>query len=251
MKRALVLAVLVGVGVLLFHAIGRMPPMGKPSNPDKTHTIQRYLERGEEEGGARNIVTAIILNYRGYDTAGEVTVIFSALCAVIAVLDREKTGRSRTGVDVSKIGPSLIVRTVVRFCVPVIILFAAYVILHGETSPGGGFQGGAVLGASAVVFVLAFGLPVATRRMPLKVRMPLESSAPIGFLAMGLIGMVCGVSFLTYLLPQLHGHAVHTASMLMLMVVEIGIGLGGGMILISIVFAMSREDEYELDQDSA
>jgi multicomponent Na+:H+ antiporter subunit B len=235
---------------MLLYTIGKMPPMNSRNTPDKAHVVPRYLERGEEEGGAPNIITGIILNYRGYDTMGEVSVIFSALCAVVALLDREKRGKSRSAVDLSEVKSSVIVRTVVRIAVPVIILFAVSTILHGETSPGGGFQGGAIVGASIILFTLTFGLPESTDRMTLGARIPLESSAMLAFLSMGFIGLALGVEFLTYLLPGIHGQVAETVRMLMLMVIEIGIGVGGGIIFISIVFAMIREDRYELQPDT-
>lgn len=251
MRRLLVVGALACLGLMLLYTIGKMPPMNSGNNPDKAYrVVPRYLEHGEKEGGAPNIVTSVILNYRGYDTMGEVSVIFSALCAVVALLDREKRRVSRSAVDVSEVKSSVIVRTVVRIAVPVILLFAVYIILHAETSPGGGFQGGAIVGASIILFTLAFGLPESTDRMPLGGRIPLESSAMLAFLSMGFIGLALGVEFLTYLLPGIGGHAAETVRMLMLMVIEIGIGVAGGIIFISIVFAMIREDRYELQPDT-
>ena len=63
----------------LFYIATLMPPMGDPDNPTMLNVVPHYLERGVEEAGAENIITGIILNYRGYDTMGEVTVIFSVL----------------------------------------------------------------------------------------------------------------------------------------------------------------------------
>lgn len=251
MKRLLVLAALAVIGVTLLYGVGKMPPMNSRGTPDKTHVVPRYLERGEEEAGAKNIITGVILNYRGYDTMGEVSVIFSALCAVIAILDREKKGRSRSGVDVSDVKTSLIVTTVVRFSLPVVLLFAVYTMLHGEPSPGGGFQGGAILGASVILFAIVFGLAVSTRRIPLGARVPLESVNMLGFLSMGFIGLAFGVQFLTYILPGLGISAAETVRKLMIEVIEVGIGVGGGIIFISIVFSMIREDRYELQQNTS
>lgn len=250
MRRAALLLALAAIGLMLLYAVGKMPPMGNPGNPDKTHVAPRYLERGEEEAGAKNIVTGVILNYRGYDTMGEVTVIFSALCAVVAILDREKRGRSRSALDASKVKPSVILRTVVRFSVPIILFFAIYMMLHGENSPGGGFQGGAIIGASVILFAIAFGLPRSTLRFNLKARVVLESSAMVAFLAMGFIGMGFGLNFLTYILPGLSPHNAETVRMLMLTVIEVGIGVGGGVIFTSIMLSMFREDTYELAGDT-
>ena len=244
------LLALAAVGFMLLYAVGKMPPMNHRATPDKTHVVPRYLERGEEEAGAKNIITGVILNYRGYDTMGEVSVIFSALCAVVAILDREKRGRSRSGPDASNVGSSVIVRTAVRFLVPVIVFFGIYMMLHGEASPGGGFQGGAIIGASVVLFALAFGLPESTLRFNIRARTILESSAMIGFLAMGFIGVGFGMNFLTYILPGLSESAANTVRFLMLTVIEVGIGTGGGVIFTSIILMMLREDAYELAGDT-
>ena len=130
-----------------------------------------------------------------------------------------------------------------------LVIFAIYTILHGEGSPGGGFQGGAIIGASIILFTLAFGLPESTRRMNIRSRIPLESSAVLAFLAVGFLGLCLGTHFLAYLLPGLHGHSAETVRVIMMMFVEIGIGFGGGVIFTSIVFAMIREDKYELQPD--
>ena len=250
MRKAIVVLALIGIGIMLVYAIGKMPPMGADDSPDKTHIVPRYLEHGEEEAGADNIVTAVILNYRGYDTMGEVAVIFCALCAVVAILNREKKGLSRAGVDISAVKASVVVRTTVRFLVPVIIFFAVYVILHGEATPGGGFQGGAIIGASVILFTLAFGLPESTRKLPLRSRIPLESFAVIAFLAAGFVGIIYRTHFLTYLIPGLSEYAAETIRQIMMVVIELGIGFAGGIIFTSIMFAMIREDQYELQPDS-
>lgn len=248
MKKAAVIVALAAFGVILLWSVGKMPEMGDSRAPDKTHVIPRYIEEGVEEAGAENLVTDVILNYRGYDTMGEVAVIFSALCAVIALLNREKRGSSRSEVDISPVRSSKIVNTTVRILFPVIFLFAFYIILHGETSAGGGFQGGAVIGASIIVFTLAFTLIESTRDIPLPVRVVMESLAVLTFLAVGFTGIFAGAQFLTYILPGLSpGVAETLRSQAFMMSIEIAIGIAVGAIFTSIVFAMIKEEQYELE----
>lgn len=243
MKRALSLAFIAALAVLLLYVVANMPEMGDPESPTRTHVVPRYLEKAEEETRCSNAITGIILNYRGYDTMGEVTVIFCALAAVLAVLGREKGGRMRSYVDRSAVGPSAIVRTMVRFVVPFTLLFSAYTIMHGELSPGGGFQGGAVVGASAIVFTTIFGLWEASRRIPLKLRSALEGSAVIAFFIVGALGLIGGGNFLTYAWPDIAANLRPAVVLWLTVFVEIGIGLGGAMVFISILFAMIREEE--------
>jgi len=88
LKLAPLIVVLI-IGATLAVAVAGMPAFGSSDAPAYTHVASRYLEKGVEETGVGNIVTAIVVYYRGYDTFGEVTVIFTAGAAVIALLGRE------------------------------------------------------------------------------------------------------------------------------------------------------------------
>jgi multicomponent Na+:H+ antiporter subunit B len=77
------------IGATLAVAVAGMPAFGSRDAPGYTHVVPRYLERAQQETGVNNIVTAIVVYYRGYDTFGEVTVIFTAGIAVIALLGRK------------------------------------------------------------------------------------------------------------------------------------------------------------------
>ena len=234
---------LIGVlAFLLLCVVTFMPPMGHPDNPTNLNVIPRYLKYGEQEAGAGNIVTGVLLNYRGYDTMGEVTVIFSALAGVLAVLSRgrRKIGHARR--DQSRIESSVIVRIAVRFLVPFIILFSIYTILYGVLLPGGGFQGGAVIGASLIILTIVFGLWESTKRIPAHFRIPLEGSAVMVFFLVGIAGIIGGANFLTYVLPTVSAQIQPAVQTLMLHTIEVGIGVGGAMIFTSTLFAFLREE---------
>ncbi len=67
-----------------------MPAFGDPNAPANQHVVPKYITEGEEETGVPNIVTAVLASYRGYDTLGETTVIFTAGVAVLLLLTRRK-----------------------------------------------------------------------------------------------------------------------------------------------------------------
>jgi multicomponent Na+:H+ antiporter subunit B len=249
-KNILALLFTVALGVLLLYVVASMPPMGDANTPTREHVIPRYLENAEEETNTPNVITGIILNYRGYDTMGEVTVIFCALACVLAVLGREKRGRIFAYVDRSEVPPSVIVKTMVRFLVPFIILFSIYTILHGEISPGGGFQGGAIIGASMIIFTTIFGLWEASERIPQRLRAPLEGSAVMAFFTVGVLGLIGGGNFLTYAWPHVSGSLQSSVVLWLTIFIEIGIGMGGAMVLISILFSMSREEDESIAPSS-
>jgi multicomponent Na+:H+ antiporter subunit B len=85
-------------GSILINATFDMPNYGDPNAPIHQHVAPRYIEQSGDEIGVPNIVTSVLASYRGYDTLGEVTVIFTAACGVLALLGRRRrTGRSRDG----------------------------------------------------------------------------------------------------------------------------------------------------------
>jgi len=239
-KKGVIIFAIFLLWLLLISAMVSLPPMGSPENPAYSHIVPRYLEKGVEEAGAHNIITGIILNYRGYDTMGEVTVILLALTGVLAVLGRENIFSHTSKVDESTIERSVIVKCVVRFLVPFIILFALYIILHGAESPGGGFQGGAILGASVIAFTLIFGFSLTIKKLFLKYRTVFESAGPLGFFISGVIGLFCGLNFLTYIIPSVDPAYQDLVRHLLLLIIEIGIGIGGGAIIASIFLAMEK-----------
>lgn len=240
MKKFFILLTLILFGAVLLSAVAEMPPFGNPKNPPNIHIVPRYLQEGLKETGAENIVSAVILIYRGYDTMGEVTVIFTALMAILAVLGRENIKTSVTKVDLSPIKPSIIVNTVVRFLVPFIILFAVYTTLHGDVSPGGGFQGGAVIAGSMIVFTVTFGLLTAISKFSLKFRVFLESAAVLSFGLVGLIGVLVGQNFLTF---KISGLATPYQGWLMSgmgLLLEICIGIAVATVFSSVFYSMEK-----------
>jgi multicomponent Na+:H+ antiporter subunit B len=238
MKRALTAALLVLLALPLLYAVAQLPPHGSASTPPYSHVSPRYLERGPEEAGAENVVTDVILNYRGFDTNGEVTVIFTALAAVLAVLlgARKDTGRAfeQSGAVVTV---SPVVSFVVRLLAPFVALFAIYVILNGHVSPGGGFQGGAIIGALVIVTTVILGRSQAEALVPMRARRLLQVAAPLTFVFIGVTGLLTFGDYLAF--PRTADLAwLRTA---WLIAIEIGIGVGGAAIIATIYWTMGDE----------
>lgn len=86
MRVALEVVTLVVIGVLLLMAAQEMPSFGDPTNPVHNEVSRYYIENTEEEAGVQNVVAAIITDYRGFDTFGELTVLLTAIAGLLAVL---------------------------------------------------------------------------------------------------------------------------------------------------------------------
>lgn len=87
---------LVIVGMLVYGTLG-LPAFSDPQAPFHTHVIPRYLQEALNETGVPNVVTAVLASYRGYDTLGEVVVVFTAGIGVIALLRRKPGTRAKDG----------------------------------------------------------------------------------------------------------------------------------------------------------
>ena len=162
---AVVFAVFFSTVLLL--TVSELPKTGELDNPVNNEVERRYVEKGLEETGATNIVAGMILDYRAFDTLGESHVLFVAAITVTILLRLDKSERDPE--DTKTIGEAeeedkifephhdAILQKVAMILVPIIILFGIYVILNGHLSPGGGFSGGAIIGAGLILYLNAFG----------------------------------------------------------------------------------------------
>lgn len=89
------------------------------------------------------------------------------------------------------------VKLTTRMILPFLQLYGLYVILHGHLSPGGGFSGGAIYGASIVLYTLAFGLTEGKKRMPHEISSKIETGGILVYMLAGFSGIFLGYSFLT------------------------------------------------------
>lgn len=107
--------------------------------------------------GVEHPVTAVLLNFRGYDTLLEIAVLLLALCGMLAAgAGHNEAGRERTG---SGKPAEPVVQALARFAVQLMLLVAVYLLWAGAHRPGGAFQAGAVLAAALVLLNLARLLP--------------------------------------------------------------------------------------------
>ncbi|PTQ69278.1 Na(+)/H(+) antiporter subunit B [Celeribacter persicus] len=191
--------------------------------PDETlnRTASYYASQTVQETGAQNVVTAIIVTYRGLDTLGEVTVLFLTAAIVGLVLAHSKAPKSRSGSGFLPSGELLTTGT--RMLVPVILLFGAYVFLNGHLTPGGGFQGGAIV-ASAILLML---LSDPAQRFSHRLISRIESSAGLTYVIIGLLGMLFAGGFLdNRILPLGSFGSILSAGVIPLIYALIGLKVG-------------------------
>lgn len=149
-------------------------------------------------------VTAIVWDYRGFDTLFETSVFFLAIIACIAAFEVEMPARDKSKtVNQSGLGLSIIVKVVTKIIGLIIICVSASVALHGQLTPGGGFQGGAALAVLPILFIMALS------RFALEDRGVNRTSMLI-LRSLGLLGIGT-----TVVLPLIIGLATHNPAYIM------------------------------------
>lgn len=148
---------------VLLLMVSYSPMTGNPGNPNENEVPARYIENGLQETGAVNIVTGMILDYRAFDTLGESHVLFIAAITVFILLriDKDEKGKEKDREEANDRNyepkNDAILQVITVIIVPLIMIFGIYVILNGHLSPGGGFSGGAIIGAGLILYLNAFG----------------------------------------------------------------------------------------------
>ncbi|MGF6612555.1 multicomponent Na+:H+ antiporter subunit B [Paraburkholderia sp. WSM4175] len=185
-----------------------------------------YVVRGPLELGAPNIVTGILITFRGFDTLGEVAVLFMVAASVGVLLKEESNATSDAAADESASArrpAGEIVHTGKQVLLPMIFTFGGYVIVNGHLSAGGGFQGGAIV-ASAVMLML-----LARPRSTLNVALlsVVESLAGVIYVCIGILGLVLAGGFLdARFLPRGEFGAFFSAGAIPLISALLGVKVG-------------------------
>ena len=238
------LLLVVVTGAVLVYGTLDMPPYGDPSSAIHYHVAPRYLEKSGLEIGLPNVVTSVLASYRGYDTLGEVLVIFTAAVGVLIIIGRPQRGRRRTRrmiVGEMRLGmrQNVILRVVSKLLIPFILLFALYVQWHGDFGPGGGFQAGVIFASGFILYALIFDVDTARTVIPSWVTRLFLSLGVALYAGVGVAGMLLGGNFLNYsLLADDPTQGQHLGILL----IELGVGMTVAAAMITIFFTFAHQE---------
>lgn len=151
---------------------------------------REYLKSRNLEEGSANVVTSIVVNYRSFDTLGEVTVLFAAALGTGLLLSESKKKRRLNFERHNVLG------TATGIVLPFVFLLGAYIIAHGHVSPGGGFPGGTIIALASLLLFTSNNEFTVT-----EVAKHLEQVTGAGYVVVGLIGLAVGGAFLMNFLP--------------------------------------------------
>jgi multicomponent Na+:H+ antiporter subunit B len=190
-----------GMAVLLWWGLAGLPPFGRYQGP-YGDVLNRVAVR---ERHVTEVVTAVVWDYRGMDTMGEEFILFASAAGVALILragrrevEEEPTARSEARMLPA---PTDAVRILGLGLIGPTVVLGLYIVAHGHLTPGGGFQGGAIL-ATASLLVFLSGRLVAFRRVnPVAMIDAAEGAGAFAIPLLGVAGLVAGSTFLANFLP--------------------------------------------------
>ncbi len=192
MKRYIVFLFLAILGLTLSQTFQEIPfgkdRRGNLENPDRVAAF--YLKEAPSSLQTANSITAIVVNFRGFDTLGEVTVLFLAATGLASILYRKEEEEDKEERIVLR--SSSLLRTGAKILFPLILLLGIYVFVHGHLTPGGGFQGGAIIATGFLLMLITYKRFTTNHN----IMVWLESLAGLAFVAIGLYGLFRYGSFL-------------------------------------------------------
>ena len=156
-----------------------------------------YLEKSAPEGGGTNVVNVILVDFRGYDTLGEISVLGIAGLVIHALLQQLRIGELPLpfGAPAPDRHP-LLLTLITRLLLPLASVVAVFLFLRGHNLPGGGFVAGLVLGVALLAQYMASGIEWTSAR----IRTPFHDWIGWGLVIAGLTGVgswAFGYPFLT------------------------------------------------------
>ncbi len=193
-----------------------------------------FAEFGPTLGHGRNIVNVILVDFRAFDTMGEITVLATAAIGVRALLRLGAAEPIARELVPTQPVTSSIFRTAARLLMPLLLLFSVFLMLRGHNEPGGGFVGGLVAAAAFAMYVLAYGIGRARQALVV---------TPLTLIAAGLmIALASGVPAVLRAQPFLTAQwALGALTAGTPMVFDIGVFLVVWGVVLMMIFSLAEE----------
>ncbi len=223
-------------GAALIYATPDMPYLADPLAPAHNHVAPRYIQESLQEIGIPNMVTSVLASYRGYDTLGEVFVIFTASIGVLALLgiiQGEHGRRYSQFADTASLRYHTILHVISKILIPLILLYALYVQFHGDYSPGGGFQAGVIFATAFILYAMIYSLKAAHKVVSLFTLKLIMAAGVLLYVGTGVATLILGGNYLDY---NVLIHDPVQGQHLGIILIELGVALCVASAMVSIFF---------------
>ncbi len=187
LKKGFILVIIIAFSAIFVNLLSNYT-----GNSELSELSSYYANNEPAQVGAANLVTAIVVTYRGLDTLGEVVILFLSAAIVSFLLKLTRDEKNEEQRDSEIRGSSELLQTATKLLAPVIFMFGAYVFINGHLTPGGGFQGGAIIASGLVLMLLA----KPNMKINHKLIDVIESISGVSFVIVGLLGIALAGGFL-------------------------------------------------------
>jgi multicomponent Na+:H+ antiporter subunit B len=214
---------------LYAYAALNLPPWGSYRGPygDAIARVAVY------ERHATDVVNAINYDYRGFDTLGEEFILFTAVLGVSMLLRREENAPTRpVGKLEDNFGLSDTVRSINLPALLITTVFGFYIALHGQLTPGGGFQAGVILATGVVLIYVCENTDAFTRITSHAAVEVTESAGAGAYALIGIAPLLAGLPFLCNFLPYGSTGDVFSAGTIALISACVGVEVTAAFLLV-------------------
>ena len=235
---AMSVTICMGLTGVLVYTVSVLPPFGDPSNPTNNEVPRKFIEDGVQDTGALNVVASMLFEYRAFDTLGEAAVLIAAVCAVLILLrnDGPMATFHTFRREVEEPRQDIILRNMAFLLVGMILVFGAYVVMNGHLTPGGGFSGGAILGAGLVLYVGVFGTNHAYKFLNYKVCSRILSISLLFYIVVKGFSFFTGANQISAKLPLGTPGELFSAGWVMPLNISVGLIVACSMYMMYILF---------------
>jgi multicomponent Na+:H+ antiporter subunit B len=225
--------------------LGGLPAFGHYRGP--YGDIVNHVAPGERH--VTNMVTAVTFDYRGFDSLGEEFMLFCAVTGVLLLL-RSHRGQSEDAAPARppmrrSSGRTEGVTAGARALAALTLLFGIYVVLHATVTPGGGFQGGVIIGSATLLVYLGESYRAWRRAMRAHAIDIAEACGTGGYALAGLLPMLVGANFLENTLPIGEAGTIASGGLMAVINLSVGLAVASGFALLFIEFLEETREPEE------
>jgi len=226
MRKVTGFLLIAGFAFYLFTMFFSLPFSESKDPAELTSVGKDILSTSPDRSGAANTVTAVVVQYRGFDTLGEVTVLFVSALGVALLAAGIKDGMLK---ELFSDDGGFVLQKGSIALLPFIVLVGLYIVFHGHLSPGGGFPGGVIIATSVFIVIMT------TNKFTVSGALfsVLETLAGLTFITLGIAGLLGpDASFLANYLPKGSFGALFSAGLIPLLYAVVAIKVASELISI-------------------
>ncbi|ASA21196.1 Na+/H+ antiporter subunit A [Paenibacillus donghaensis] len=209
-----------------------------------------YVENSYTLGGGKNIVNVLLVDFRGFDTMFEITVLGVASLAIYSMIKLQLEAGNSTGVVKSALRDNkprfarsndVLLQSVAQVAFVIIITFSLYLFFAGHNHPGGGFIGALMASAALVLLSIAFGTEMVEKVLPINYRKLIAVGILLAFLT-GVGSFLFGVPFLSQAFGYFQLPLMGTTELTTAMLFDLGVYLAVIGVTMNIIFTIGRDN---------